>query len=157
MKKEQPIQEACFQRAAVNLGWLCLGGTVAFAFEWTNDTSGEVDDEHRFIQGLPRLVPIVFRRVCGVDENVTTKWRSVQLLQQFAAHHPSDAFNSFMTALFFKALPDKTVTFKGDPCIGAKKCTHRMQLVFRFGRAGTAFSDIHCAYLHRKYDLLTSE
>lgn len=84
---------------------------------------------------------LVFRSVCGekasVDESVTTEWRNVKLLEHIAAYEPRDVFNADETALFFRALPDKTVTFKGDACIGGKKCKQRITVLLAANMTGT--------------------
>ena len=46
-----------------------------------------------------------------------------------ADYDPCDIFNADETALFFQMLPNKTFTFKGDPCHGGKNSKQRLTLM----------------------------
>lgn len=84
---------------------------------------------------------LVFKTVCGergeVDEQVVKDWQNVQLKEHVAAYDPNDVFNADETALFFKALPDKTITFKGDPCTGGKRSKERVTVLLAANMTGT--------------------
>uniref|UniRef100_A0A1E1X330 Putative tigger transposable element n=1 Tax=Amblyomma aureolatum TaxID=187763 RepID=A0A1E1X330_9ACAR len=84
---------------------------------------------------------LVFRNVCGekaaVDERRIADWKTTELLQYLARYEPADVFNADETALFFKALPDKTITFKGDPCVGGKRSKERVTVLLASNMSGT--------------------
>ncbi|XP_037572329.1 tigger transposable element-derived protein 4 [Dermacentor silvarum] len=84
---------------------------------------------------------LVFKTVCGergeVDEQVVKDWQNVQLKEHVAAYDPNDVCNADETALFFKALPDKTITFKGDPCTGGKRSKERVTVLLAANMTGT--------------------
>nr|XP_054919021.1 tigger transposable element-derived protein 4-like [Dermacentor andersoni] len=84
---------------------------------------------------------LIFKTVCGergaVNEDVANNWKNAQLLEHIAAYDPNDIFKADETALFFKALPDKTVTMKGDPCIGSKRSKERVTILLAANMTGT--------------------
>lgn len=84
---------------------------------------------------------LAFRNVCGekgaVDEHCVDNWRTTVLPRHLAAYEPADVFNADETALFFKALPDKTITFKGDPCVGGKRSKERVTVLLASNMSGT--------------------
>lgn len=83
---------------------------------------------------------LVFRNVCGekgaVDKSVVRDWRS-GLSARLSTYEPCNIFNADETALFFKALPDKTITFKGDPCVGGKRSKERVTVLLAANMTGT--------------------
>lgn len=83
---------------------------------------------------------LVFRNVCGekgaVNEGVVEDWRA-GLPARLADYDPCDIFNADETALFYKALPDKTITFKGDPCVGGKRSKDRITVLLAANMTGT--------------------
>lgn len=84
---------------------------------------------------------LVFRSVCGeakaVDAETCTVWRNGALLDHLNRYAPSDIFNADETALFFKLLPDKTITYKGDVCAGGKRCKERVTVLLGANMTGT--------------------
>lgn len=52
-------------------------------------------------------------------------------------YEPDDIYNADETALFFKCLPDKTFTFKGEKCHGGKQRQERLTLLQCVNMSGT--------------------
>uniref|UniRef100_H3A6S1 HTH CENPB-type domain-containing protein n=1 Tax=Latimeria chalumnae TaxID=7897 RepID=H3A6S1_LATCH len=74
----------------------------------------------------------LFKNVCGksaaVSDNDCDTWRIRVLPNLFKDYREND-FNADETGLFFKCLPDKTMTFKGDNCHSgrhSKECVPAM-------------------------------
>lgn len=84
---------------------------------------------------------LVFRSVCGeakaVDAEACTVWRNDTLQDHLNRYAPSDVFNADETALFFKLLPDKTITYKGDVCAGGKRSKERVTVLIGANMTGT--------------------
>lgn len=83
---------------------------------------------------------IVFKKVCGesnaVDDQVCEDWlRKLQL--HCTGYQPEDIFNADETALFFKCMPDKTMSFKNENCHGGKQSKERITLLFAANSTGT--------------------
>lgn len=74
---------------------------------------------------------IVFRAVCGesaeVNQDVVSDWKS-RLSVITSGYCDSDIYNMDETGLFFKAIPDKTLTVKGDQCKGGKMAKQRLTI-----------------------------
>lgn len=83
---------------------------------------------------------IVFKKLCGesgsVDETVCQDWIE-NLLQHTEGYHPDDIFNADETGLFFKCLPDKTLSFKDEPCHGGKNSKERITVLLGSNSTGT--------------------
>lgn len=75
---------------------------------------------------------IVFCTMSGegkeVNSETCAKWRSGALQEHLHAYSPRDIFNADETALFYKLLPSKTLTYKGDNCAGGKRSKERVSL-----------------------------
>ena len=75
---------------------------------------------------------IVFKRVNGEGNDApkedvrTWKEKLPSLLSDYEEH---DIFNLDETALFFKMMPNNTLTIKKDPCIGGKGSKERLTLL----------------------------
>ena len=80
---------------------------------------------------------IVFRRVTGeegsVSEDMVRDWKS-QLLEEFS---PDDIFNADQTGLFWKCLPDKTLSLKGEKCSGGKRSKDRITVLVCSSMSGS--------------------
>ena len=63
-------------------------------------------------------------------------WRS-GLSACLSTYEPCNIFNTDETALFFKALPDKTIVFKGDPCVGGKRSKEQVTVLLATNMTGT--------------------
>ena len=56
----------------------------------------------------------------AVDENICEDWKNNILPELIRPYDEKDIFNADETGLFFKCLPDKTLTFKNEKCFGGK-------------------------------------
>lgn len=75
---------------------------------------------------------ISFKNVCGesasVDNEMAGEWLR-GLSNLIADYEPSNIFNVDETGLFFKCLPNKTFTFKGERCSGGKNSKERLTIL----------------------------
>src|ERR1044072_1514935 len=55
-----------------------------------------------------------------VSETDCNRWRETVLKNILDIYDPKDIFNADETGLFFKCLPNKTLSFRGDKCFGGK-------------------------------------
>ncbi|GBP24490.1 Tigger transposable element-derived protein 6 [Eumeta japonica] len=66
---------------------------------------------------------VMFKNICGesgsVDDTVRLDWHG-KLKTLIENYDAQDIFNTDETGLFFKCLPDKTLTFKDEKCHGGK-------------------------------------
>ena len=76
---------------------------------------------------------VTFRSVSGesasVSQDVVDEWLSETLPQLLQDYSARDIFNADETGLFWRLLPDKTFSFKGDKCHGGKKSKERISLL----------------------------
>ena len=76
---------------------------------------------------------IAFRRMCGESfsetPEMTSDWLSQTLPSLLAEYKPNNIFNADETGLFWKYLPDKTMSFKGDTCSGGKRSKERITVM----------------------------
>lgn len=83
---------------------------------------------------------IIFRKICGesaeVNEEVCDEWRN-KLETQSEGYDPENIFNIDETGLFYKCLPDKTLSFKGDKCHGGKNSKLRLTVLLGTNCTGT--------------------
>ena len=84
---------------------------------------------------------LVFRAIRGesasVDRQSVNNWRQNVLLEVLTEFDPKDVFNIDETGLFWRALPDKTITFRGDSCKGGKKSKERITILLGGNMNGT--------------------
>nr|XP_032514790.1 tigger transposable element-derived protein 4-like [Danaus plexippus plexippus] len=82
-----------------------------------------------WLEGSKRRHDIAFKKAAGesksVDQGVCNHWAK-DLLNLLEGNEPDDIYNADETALFFKLLPDKTFTFKGEKCHGGKQSKERL-------------------------------
>lgn len=75
----------------------------------------------------------MFRTIAGegaaVDQNVCANWQKQKLQDVLANYEPSDIFSVDEVALFCKLLPNKTHSFKGEKCAGAKHSKDRVTVL----------------------------
>ena len=77
--------------------------------------------------------------VCGergsVDKDVAEDWKD-KLPTLLEGYEKRDIFNMDESGLFYKALPDRTLSVKGDACTGGKKSKDRLTLVLTVNMLG---------------------
>lgn len=83
---------------------------------------------------------VVFKKVCGesgsVDDAVCLDWQSK--LKPLVEHYDArDIFNADESGLFFKCLPDKTLTFKDEKCHGGKHSKERLTVLLAANMDGS--------------------
>ena len=85
---------------------------------------------------------ICFRKICGesgsVPEKMCDEWKEKlkQILQKYRAE---DVFNIDESGLFFKCLPDSTLCFKNEKCLGGKRSKERVTVVLLTNMTGNFF------------------
>lgn len=93
-----------------------------------------------WLQNFKKRNDIVFRKICGesgtVDDKVCNEWMEM-LADLTAGYDPEDIFNVDETGLFYKCLPDKTLSFKGDACNGGKNSKLRLTVLLGTNCTGT--------------------
>lgn len=93
-----------------------------------------------WLQNFKKRNELIFRKVCGesakVDDGVCTQWKD-KLAELCAGYEPDNVYNADETGLFFKCLPDKTLSFKGDKCHGGKNSKHRLTVMLGANCTGT--------------------
>lgn len=79
--------------------------------------------------------------MCGesadVNEHDCEEWLSNTLPELLAQYHEKDIFNADETGLFFKCLPDKTLTFKDEKCFGGKHSKERITIMVGANMSGS--------------------
>lgn len=63
----------------------------------------------------------ICRESAAVDEATCEGWLSRKLKKRLATYSSDDVFNADETVLYFKLLPNKTITYKDDTCTGRKR------------------------------------
>ncbi|XP_014260374.1 tigger transposable element-derived protein 6 [Cimex lectularius] len=75
---------------------------------------------------------IKFKAICGesgsVNEYTVEEWTS-KIESIIEGYAPKDVFNADETGLFYRALPDKTLCFKGENCAGGKVAKERLTVL----------------------------
>lgn len=76
---------------------------------------------------------LTFKKICGeandVDPEITEEWKTTILKTVCEQYKPNDIFNVDECGLFYRLLPDKTLTFKNEKCIGGKKSKERLTIL----------------------------
>lgn len=85
-----------------------------------------------WLEGFKRRHDIAFKKAAGesnsVDQGVSNQWIEA-LPSLLEGYDPNNIYNADETALFFKCLPDKTFTFKGEQCHGGKQSKERFTIL----------------------------
>lgn len=93
-----------------------------------------------WLEGFKRRHDIAFKKAAGesrsVDQSVCNRWTE-ELPSLLKGYDPNDIYNADETALFFKCLPDKTFTFKGEKCHGGKQSKERLTILQCVNMTGT--------------------
>ncbi|UYV84826.1 TIGD6 [Cordylochernes scorpioides] len=76
---------------------------------------------------------IAFKRLHGeagsVDANSVATWKGGIIPSLLAKYSPQDIFNADETGLFYKLLPNQTMTIRGEKCKGGKKSKERITVL----------------------------
>ena len=76
---------------------------------------------------------VVYKSVQGeskdVNQDDVKEWHSSVLPRILKEYQPKDIFNADETGFFYKLLPNKTYTYKGDQCSGGKKSKERLTVM----------------------------
>lgn len=93
-----------------------------------------------WLQNFKKRNEVVFRKICGesgsVNEQVCDDWKD-KLAELTTGYDPEDIFNADETGLFYKCLPDKTLSFKSDKCNGGKNSKLRLTVLLGTNCTGT--------------------
>lgn len=93
-----------------------------------------------WLQNFKKRNEVVFRKICGesgsVNEQVCDDWKD-KLVELTTGYDPEDIFNADETGLFYKCLPDKTLSFKSDKCNGGKNSKLRLTVLLGTNCTGT--------------------
>lgn len=65
----------------------------------------------------------------SVSDDMMSEWKTVTLPRLLKMFAPKDIYNMDETGLFFRLTPERTLTFKNDPCHGGKKSKERLTAV----------------------------
>lgn len=73
-----------------------------------------------------------------MPEKTCDEWKEKlkQILQKYRAE---DVFNIDESGLFFKCLPDSTLCFKNEKCLGGKRSKERITVVLLTNMTGNFF------------------
>ncbi|KAK3098872.1 hypothetical protein FSP39_023876 [Pinctada imbricata] len=71
------------------------------------------------------------------DEGAATQWKESTLPTFLPSYHPDDIYNADETGIYFRALPDGTLTFKTDNSGGSKKSKERVTVLVCTNMTGT--------------------
>lgn len=104
-----------------------------------------VDEQFKATQGWLRAFrsrhDVVFKGVAGEEnsapQDIAQGWREREMLKILSEYDPDDIFNADETALFFKLLPERTLTVKGEKCKGGKRSKERITVLFCCNMTGT--------------------
>ncbi|UYV73092.1 TIGD4 [Cordylochernes scorpioides] len=76
---------------------------------------------------------IAFKQLHGeagsVDANSVATWKGGIIPSLLAKYSPQDIFNADETGLFYKLLPNQTITIRGEKCEGGKKSKERITVL----------------------------
>lgn len=94
-----------------------------------------------WLRGFKKRHGVSFKKVCGesgaVDLSTVTDYRTSKLnaiMQEFA---PANIFNCDETGLFFKMLPDRSLSFSSEACTGGKHSKERVTVMVGANADGT--------------------
>lgn len=83
---------------------------------------------------------ITFKKMCGesasVDISICSQWVN-KLNQLLDGYEPRNIFNTDETGLFYKCLPDRTLTFKDEKCHGGKLSKERLTVLLACNMDGS--------------------
>jgi hypothetical protein len=83
---------------------------------------------------------LTFKKVCGesasVDQCISQDWKN-ELINLLVDYDARDIFNADETGLFYKCLPDRTLTFKNEKCHGGKNSKERITVMLAANMDGS--------------------
>lgn len=90
---------------------------------------------------------LVYKQICGESEAVdlenVNSWRTNILSQYLRKYEPKDVFNADEFGLFFKLMPNKTITtLKGEKCHGGKLSKERLTVLVGSNADGSEKLDL---------------
>lgn len=84
---------------------------------------------------------VCYKKACGesneVSEEDCQKWKAEILPSLLEKYNESDIFNADESGLFYKCLPDKTLTFRNEKCHGGKYGKERVTIMLAANMNGT--------------------
>jgi hypothetical protein len=93
-----------------------------------------------WLENFKKRHDIAFKKVCGesaaVSDEVVNEWK-INLSELPEGYKPCNVFNADETALFYKCMPDKILTFKNDKCNGGNHSKERLTLLLAINMTGT--------------------
>lgn len=72
----------------------------------------------------------------SVNQSVVDEWKNNQLQKILEKYSPQDIYNVDETGLFWKAMPTRTLAFKGEKCSGGKQAKQRITVLVGGSMAG---------------------
>ncbi|XP_066258787.1 tigger transposable element-derived protein 4-like [Euwallacea similis] len=94
-----------------------------------------------WLENWKRRCDICHKKACGESNDVSdedcTKWKRDVLPHLLEGYQPRDVFNADETGLFFKCLPNNTLTFKNQKCHGGKHNKQRVTLMIATNMDGS--------------------
>ncbi|XP_054734760.1 tigger transposable element-derived protein 4-like [Anastrepha obliqua] len=94
-----------------------------------------------WLDNWKRRSGICHKKACGesndVSEEDCMKWQRDVLPHLLEGYQARDVFNADETGLFFKCLPDNTLTFKNQKCHGGKHSKQRVTLMIAANMDGS--------------------
>lgn len=94
-----------------------------------------------WMRGFKKRHGLSFKKICGesgaVDTTVVVAYRKDRLDELLRAYKPDDVFNCDETGLFYKLLPDRTLTFAGEQCSGGKHSKDRVTVLVGANMSGS--------------------
>ncbi|XP_025196277.1 tigger transposable element-derived protein 4-like [Melanaphis sacchari] len=82
---------------------------------------------------------LVFKSICGESTStnltIVNKWKS-KISEIMIGYEPQNIFNAYETGLFYRALPDKTFSYKGESCSGGKIAKERLTILLCVSMSG---------------------
>ena len=105
---------------------------------------GYSDDEGLnldWIQRFKKKHNISTRRQLGESGKATINWRESTSKTIQSQYSNEDIFNLDETGLFWEALPERTMAFRGHRCSGGKKSKNRITVLVGANSTGTESSN----------------
>lgn len=99
-----------------------------------------------WLENFKKRNGIVQKVMCGESAEVSevdcSVWREEHLKPLLLQYKPEDVFNADETGLFFKCLPEKTLSFSSEKCHGGKRSKERVTLMVGSNMTGTEKLDL---------------